>query len=108
MIDHNLATYGTLGPGRPNHHQLSMLRGEWKRGVVYGRLVEKGWGATMGFPALELDQDGDPIEVDLLQSADLPAHWERLDSFEGAGYRRAAARISVGSTIVDAWIYVAV
>ena len=27
-----LAVYGTLGPGRPNHHQLSALRGRWVRG----------------------------------------------------------------------------
>ena len=50
-----LATYGTLGPGRPNHHHLADLGGRWLRGSVRGRLVAEGWGAAMGFHALVLD-----------------------------------------------------
>ena len=73
-LDHYLATYGTLAPGRPNHHHLSNLRGEWSIGTVRGALVDKGWGAALGYPALVLDADGDKIEVHLFRSADLPKH----------------------------------
>ena len=60
---HRLATYGTLAPGRPNHHQLDALDGHWLEGHVYGRLIEAGWGASLGYPALILDQDGSAISV---------------------------------------------
>jgi hypothetical protein len=36
------ATSGTLGPGCPNHHQISNLDGRWSRGFVHGRLVAAG------------------------------------------------------------------
>ena len=44
-----LATYRTLAPGRPNHHQLDGLRGRWLKGHVDGLLVEAGWGASLGY-----------------------------------------------------------
>jgi gamma-glutamylcyclotransferase (GGCT)/AIG2-like uncharacterized protein YtfP len=74
-----LATYGSLAPGRPNHHHVADLRGRWFAGAVRGRLVEAGWGASLGYPALVLDRSGPTIEVQVLESADLPEHWSRLD-----------------------------
>ena len=49
-----LATYGSLAPGRPNHHQLDGLEGRWSKGHVDGLLVDAGWGASLGYPALFL------------------------------------------------------
>ena len=106
-IDTRLAVYGTLAPGRVNHHQLAGLEGTWRKGSVRGQLIEQGWGATLGFPALVLEARGPIVSVQLFESADLPAHWRRLDDFEGDGYRRAAARVSCADGEVDAWIYVA-
>ena len=31
---YRLATYGTLAPSRPNHHQLDGLTGHWSQGHV--------------------------------------------------------------------------
>ncbi len=101
-----LATYGSLAPGRVNHHQLATLRGEWSRGTVRGKLLDEGWGSALGFPGLVLDPAGTPIDVSLFESEDLPQHWARLDQFEGPGYRRAVARVSTAAGEVDAWIYV--
>jgi gamma-glutamylcyclotransferase (GGCT)/AIG2-like uncharacterized protein YtfP len=81
---HRLATYGTLAPGRPNHHQLDGLEGRWSHGQVRGRLVDAGWGAGFGCTALVLDPKGPAIEVAVFESADLPAQWPRLDDFEGS------------------------
>ncbi|WP_298958118.1 gamma-glutamylcyclotransferase [uncultured Methylobacterium sp.] len=103
--DIHLATYGTLGPGKPNHHHLSALRGTWTTGFVRGRLHEEGWGAAQGYPGLVLG-DGDEIRVDLLRSEDLPEHWPRLDAFEGDGYRRVATTVVTATGDVDACIYV--
>jgi gamma-glutamylcyclotransferase (GGCT)/AIG2-like uncharacterized protein YtfP len=101
-----LATYGSLAPGRPNHHQLNGLDGRWVDGHVYGTLVDAGWGAGLGYPALILDPDGSPIDVQIFESVDLPDHWSRLDEFEGPGYQRVVATVRTASGDVDASIYV--
>lgn len=101
-----LAVYGSLAPGRPNHHHLAPLGGTWTSGVVRGRLVAEGWGATIGFPGLVLDPDGEEIPVQVLESDALEAHWPHLDSFEGAGYRRVSVEVKTGTGPVKAWIYI--
>lgn len=101
-----LAVYGTLAPGKPNHGLLAHLPGRWFAGVVRGGLRNAGWGAALGYPGLVLDDDGDEIDVQILESAGLATEWERLDAFEGPGYRRVMvdARTSAGSA--TAYIYV--
>jgi gamma-glutamylcyclotransferase (GGCT)/AIG2-like uncharacterized protein YtfP len=106
-FDHCLATYGTLAPGRANHHQLAELAGTWTTGTIRGRLIETGWGAALGYPALVLEEDGEVIAVHLFTSADLPAHWDRLDAFEGAEYRRGEVLVETDAGLVPAWIYLA-
>ena len=101
-----LATYGTLGPGRPNHHHLAMLNGQWSKGWVRGRLRNEGWGAGQGFPGLVLDAAGEVVAVDLLTSQDLPDHWARLDAFEGAEYRRVLTEVTTPEGDFEAHIYV--
>ncbi|PTQ12395.1 gamma-glutamylcyclotransferase [Sphingomonas oleivorans] len=101
-----LAVYGTLAPGRPNHHQLAGLEGQWRKGMVRGRLVEGGWGSALGYPGLILDAHGDAIEVQLFESPDLPAHWQRLDEFEGSGYRRVTVAVALAGETLPASIYV--
>ena len=103
-----LATYGTLAPGQPNHHQLDGLRGRWLKGYVNAMLVDAGWGATLGYPALVLDPAGSAIGVDVFESIDLPTHWSRLDTFEGPGYERVVTTVHMPTGDVDASIYVLV
>ena len=101
-----LATYGSLAPGRPNHSFVAGLRGRWFPGVVHGRLVQEGWGATLGYPAIVLDPDGAAVDVQVLESADLPAHWSRLDGFEGGGYERVLTTVTTADGPVEAYVYV--
>jgi gamma-glutamylcyclotransferase (GGCT)/AIG2-like uncharacterized protein YtfP len=101
-----LAVYGTLGPGRPNHHELSELPGRWLTGHVRGTLLEAGWGATLGYPGIVLDPAGPLVPVDLLESPALRDHWGRLDAFEGPGYRRVAADVTTPEGALPASIYV--
>jgi gamma-glutamylcyclotransferase (GGCT)/AIG2-like uncharacterized protein YtfP len=105
-MSHRLATYGTLAPGRPNHHQLDGLDGRWSNGQVHGTLVAAGWGADLGYPALLLDPHGPPVDVQVFESADLPAHWSRLDEFEGPGYQRVRTTVQTTAGDVEASIYV--
>lgn len=101
-----LASYGTLAPGRVNHHQLDGLKGTWQPGSVRGRLHNTGWGAAYGYPVLVLDPEGEVIEVQMFESPDLPAHWARLDEFEGPEYRRVVTEIATADGPRDAHIYV--
>jgi hypothetical protein len=52
-VSHALAVYGTLAPGRPNHHVVAPLGGEWADGFVEGELSPVGWGATLGYRAAD-------------------------------------------------------
>ncbi|CAN5275104.1 gamma-glutamylcyclotransferase [soil metagenome] len=101
-----LATYGTLRPGRSNHDQLTGLRGMWTTGSVRGVLYAESWGAAQGYPGLILDPTAEPVEIDILQSDDLPDHWARLDAFEGEGYARVVAEVSTADGPVAACLYV--
>ena len=104
--EHRLATYGSLAPGRPNHHHVAELQGRWYPGAVRGRLVESGWGAALGFPALVLDPQAPAVDVQVLESPDLPEHWPRLDAFEGPGYTRAVTTVETAAGTVEAQVYV--
>jgi len=103
---HRLAIYGSLAPGHPNHHHVAALRGRWIPGEVHGRLVEAGWGAALGYPALVLHPDGPAVGVQVLESDDLPAHWSHLDDFEGPGYERVLITVRTATGDVEAYVYV--
>ena len=76
------------------------------RGTLRGSLVDAGWGAKLGFSALLLDPDRSPVEVFVFESEALPDHWQRLDAFEGPGYRRVTADVSTPEGLLPASIYV--
>ncbi len=80
--------YGSLAPGEPNHDQLAELVGEWRDGWVTGDLLRGGWGSALGYPGLIWRPRGPRVPARLFVSDDLPAHWDRLDRFEGDGYTR--------------------
>ena len=102
---HRLAVYGTLAPGRSNHHELAGIEGTWRQGVVHGHLVASGWGAAEGYPGIRLDPDGPRVDVSVLESQDLPDHWQRLDEFEGEEYERVMASVSCDGELIEASIY---
>jgi gamma-glutamylcyclotransferase (GGCT)/AIG2-like uncharacterized protein YtfP len=85
-----LVVYGTLAPGRPNYHIMEPVGGQWRNGRIKGLLAQQGWGADLGYPGFKhtsLAEQTD-IEVVVLFSEQLVAHWARLDAFEGEGYQR--------------------
>lgn len=100
-----LATYGTLAPGRVNHHQLADLDGVWETGTVRGWMHLAGWGAAHGFAGLRLDPDAPEVGVHLLTAAGLRDAWPRLDAFEGAEYRRVAVTVETNAGPCAAYLY---
>mgnify|MGYP001795207604 CR=1 FL=1 len=83
-----------------------MIAGTRYEGTVRGWFSEDGWGATLGFPGLRLNSEGETIKVQVLESPDLPAHWDRLDAFEGEEYARRVADIVTTDCVIQASIYV--
>lgn len=88
QVEHQLATYGTLAPGKSNHHVVQPLGGTWRDGFVEGDLLDLGWGAALGFRALLPRLGGESVPVKLLTTARLETAWEELDLFEGPDYER--------------------
>jgi gamma-glutamylcyclotransferase (GGCT)/AIG2-like uncharacterized protein YtfP len=98
---HHLAVYGSLAPGRVNHHHVSPLGGEWHTGCfVTGDLIQSGWGTDLGYPALRWHPSGPPVPIQLLISDQLPHHWARLDDFEGPEYLRILVPVHKGDTVI--------
>ena len=102
--DTRLIVYGTLAPGRANHHQLAGLEGTWRKGTVTGWLNPSGWAVPLGYLAIVLDPLAPRVDVDVFESPELPDHWARLDAFEGSDYRRVATRVSTADGELDGWI----
>ncbi len=103
-----LFTYGTLAPGRENHHHVEHIDGVWMHAAVKGRMVNQGWGADLGFPALVVDDDGDWIQGWALKSTDLSSYFSALDQFEGDEYQRTAVAVTLeNDEVVKAFVYLA-
>ena len=102
-----LFVYGSLGPGRVNEHMLRNIGGTWKKGFVWGKLYEEGWGAEMGFPGIRLDRKVEMIRGHIFYSNELEQHWAELDEFEGEAYQRIKTTIILEDSKeeVDAYIY---
>ncbi len=83
-----LFLYGSLQPGGPNEHALARVPGHWQPAVVKGRLVNAGWGASLGYPGLIADERGQEVHGQILTSAELGAKWAELDLLEGDEYVR--------------------
>ncbi len=102
---HRLATYGSLAPGRSNAHQLDGLRGRWIEGHVHGTLVDEGWAASVGYPALVLEPTAPKVGLHVFESLDLPLHWTRLDTFEGPQYQRVPVIVHTSGGDIEAFLY---
>ena len=102
-----LFVYGTLAPGKLNHHVVEDLGGDWCAAQLRGRLHASGWGADHGCPGLVLDDSGELVSGHLLHSELLPEHWARLDAFEGSEYERIRTTVSTGTgEVLEAFVYV--
>ena len=82
---HTLAVYGTLAPGRLNHHVVAPLGGEWTEGLIEGDLLTVGWGADLGYPGFRPRVGGDAVAVQVLSASLLATAWPTLERFEGQG-----------------------
>lgn len=90
-----LFVYGSLQPGGPNEHVLTTIGGEWEPATIKGNLIEAGWGASMGYPGLVIDEHGNDIQGHVFASSNLSTQWAYLDEFEGKEYERIVAAVTL-------------
>ena len=96
-----LAIYGTLAPGKMNHHQIADLGGTWQPAAVRGRLGQVPAGEHEGLPAIVLDPALPPHPLQMLICEALVAHWARLDAFEGPEMQRLLVPLEAEDRITD-------
>ena len=102
----SLFLYGTLAPGESNHGLLEKLAGTWQAGSVVGALYPSGCGPTTGYPVIDLEKAVTPVKGFLFTSFELAGHWAELDAFEGAGYRRVKATVTIADgSETEAFLY---
>lgn len=83
-----LVVYGSLAPGEENGHILAPLGGYWSEVTVRGRLVDRGWGAARGYPALVLHPADQTVAGHCITSIALPEVYDALDHFAGEEFVR--------------------
>lgn len=97
----HLFVYGTLAPNQPNAHILAPINGTWRPATIRGKLHPNDWGATLGYPAVIPDKDGEVVKGLVFSSDDLDKYWQRIDDFEGDGYLRTEveATLEIGEKL---------
>jgi len=66
----------------------------------------KAGGAELGYPGIDLDENGEEVEGFLFVSQNLSGHWANLDKFESDAYKRVLTKVQVeDGSVVDAYIY---
>ena len=88
-----LFVYGTLMPNCPNGYVLENVVGKLLPATVRGYLKDAGWSASMGYPGIKLNDDGDTVHGFLFYSDNLINHWDFLDEFEGAEFQRVPVTV---------------
>lgn len=103
--EHRLIVYGTLAPGKSNHAQMQGMVGTWTPGIVHGYFRDSGVGSGGRYPGLIPDPRGPALSILVFTSVDLPAHWARLDAFEGKDYHRVIVEAEMDRVATPASIY---
>ncbi len=94
-------------PNCPNGHVLENVVGKFVPATVRGYLKDAGWSASMGYPGIKLNEEGDTIHGYLFYSNNLINHWDNLDEFEGEEFERQEVNVERYDEMdVDTFIYV--
>jgi len=102
-----LFVYGTLMPNCPNGHILENIVGKFVPATVTGELIGAGWSASMGYPGIKLDPNGDTVHGYLFYSNNLCDQWDFLDEFEGEEFIRSEVTVERYDELeVNTFIYV--
>lgn len=98
-----LLVYGSLAPGECHDDVLASIPGRWLPAKIQGEIDRTG-----NYPRFTWRPGGPVHTVQCFAAPTLPAHWPRLDFFEGEGYRRIWISAQVDGEQRVASIYEAV
>lgn len=98
-----LISYGTLAPGQPNHSLISDLTGEWEECVIQGTMNREN-----GLSRFSWNPRGAEQTASLFTSDALARNWDRIDRFEGKGYRRHLIPAKTQAGIAIGYAYVVI
>ena len=89
----SIFVYGTLQLGKQNQNILKKLNGVWKKGYIFGKLLNISHGPDYGYPGLKIDKKGKKIYGMIFQSKNLEKNIKKIDKFEGAEYKRVISKV---------------
>jgi len=98
-----LVSYGTLSPGQLNHELIADVQGTWEECLIRGDVCSIG-----GLTVFSWNPAGQEEKAQLFISAELPAAWSRIDTFEGSRYKRRLIPIRTRAGISVANVYVGI
>ena len=102
----SIFVYGTLQPGKQNNHLLSDCRGTWKKGYVFGKLININHGEDYGYPAIKLEKKASKSHGMIFKADNLKKKLIELDKFEGKDYKRVITDVILDDgTVIKAYIY---
>ena len=99
-------TYGTLGPGRPNHHQLDGLDGRWLKDTSTGCSSTPAGARALATQHWSFKPTVQQSMSKFRVSRPAGSLGARLDDLEGDGYQRVVATVRTPTGEMDAFIYV--
>ena len=97
---------GLFQKGKQHEDLLKDLNGTWKKGYVFGKLINIGFGSDYGYPGLKLEKGGSKIFGMVFQSKNLEKKLLKIDEFEGENYKRIISKIFLDdSSEIMAYLY---
>ena len=103
----SIFVYGTLQPGKQNGKILKKIKGTWKKGFVFGKLINISKGINYGYPVIEIKKKGDKIFGMVFLSKNLKKIINKLDVFEGKDYKRIITNVNLtNGTKIKSYIYI--
>lgn len=87
-------------------HMLEAIGGTWEKATIQGEYFKAGSIQGFDYPGIILRDSGETIEGYIFISDNLSNHWDKIDAYEGAFYRRVItqAELADGRT-VDTYVY---
>ncbi len=103
----SIFVYGSLQPGKQNDKIFKKIKGIWKKGFIFGKLINVSEGINYGYPVVEIKKKGDKIFGMVFVSKNLKKIIYKLDAFEGKDYKRIITNVNLtkGSKI-KSYIYI--
>ena len=102
----SIFVYGTLQPGKQHEEIFKKIKGSWKKGFIFGKLINISKGSNYGYPVIKIKKKGDKIFGMVFKSKNLDKIINKVDVFEGQGYRRIITSVNlINGSKINSYVY---